>query len=329
MLLGDHAAADPALDRVLAAEPANLYALCMKGDVAAALGDDRKAANYYQFALGGAPASGLSADLVARLQAARAALGALQHRFRQRLDDVMGSSAGPLPARFREAMAILNGEAQPYPQQPTSFYYPRLAPVPFFETGQYDWAANLEAAAPAICAELCSLLEGEEGFQPYVQADPNRPNRGHALLDDPRWSAFHLWQDGRPVPANADRCPTTMAILAEMPIPRIEGRSPMALFSLLRPHTHIPPHTGMLNTRLICHLPLIVPEHCRLRVGAETRKVERFKALLFDDSIEHEAWNDSDEVRIVLLFEVWRPDIEAEERALLTRMFETVVGYGQ
>ena len=81
----------------------------------------------------------------------------------------------------------------------------------------------------------------------------------------------------------------------------------MALFSVLEPGTHIPPHNGMLNTRLICHLPLIVPPGCRLRVGSETRTVEAGKTMIFDDSMEHEAWNDSGETRVVLLFEIWRP----------------------
>ena len=101
----------------------------------------------------------------------------------------------------------------------------------------------------------------------------------------------------------------------------------MALFSQLRPHTHIPPHWGMLNTRLICHIPLIVPPYCRLRVGNDVRDVTAGKAMIFDDSIEHEAWNDSDETRIVLLFEIWRPELDAAERAALTTMFEAISAY--
>jgi aspartyl/asparaginyl beta-hydroxylase (cupin superfamily) len=118
-----------------------------------------------------------------------------------------------------------------------------------------------------------------------------------------------------------------MAVLRSPPMPYIAGRSPMALFSRLRPHTHIPPHWGMLNTRLICHIPLIVPLGCRLRVGNEVRNVEAGKAMIFDDSIEHEAWNDSDETRIVLLFEIWRPELDAAERAALTAMFEAIATY--
>jgi aspartyl/asparaginyl beta-hydroxylase (cupin superfamily) len=118
-----------------------------------------------------------------------------------------------------------------------------------------------------------------------------------------------------------------MRLLERPPIPRIKGRSPMALISILRPGTHIPPHNGMLNHRLICHVPLIVPDGCRLRVGAETREVVEGQAMIFDDTIEHEAWNDGDSARAVLLFEIWRPEISEDEKVALTAMFEAVTGY--
>ncbi len=101
----------------------------------------------------------------------------------------------------------------------------------------------------------------------------------------------------------------------------------MALLSVLRPGTHIPPHNGMLNTRLICHLPLVVPAGCRLRVGNETRPVEQDRLMIFDDSIEHEAWNDGDATRIVLLFEIWRPELSFAERTALTTLFEAIEAY--
>jgi aspartyl/asparaginyl beta-hydroxylase (cupin superfamily) len=83
----------------------------------------------------------------------------------------------------------------------------------------------------------------------------------------------------------------------------------------------------MLNTRLICHVPLIVPDGCRLRVGAETREVIFGKAMIFDDSVEHEAWNDGSSDRAVLLFEIWRPELDADERVALTAVFDSVSAY--
>jgi aspartyl/asparaginyl beta-hydroxylase (cupin superfamily) len=83
----------------------------------------------------------------------------------------------------------------------------------------------------------------------------------------------------------------------------------------------------MLNMRLICHLPLIVPDGCWLRVGNETREWRDGELLIFDDSIEHEAWNDGTETRVVLLFEIWRPEIREDERRALTAMFEAITAY--
>jgi aspartate beta-hydroxylase len=127
-----------------------------------------------------------------------------------------------------------------------------------------------------------------------------------------------------PVADHAARCPRTMAALAELPLVHIPRRSPNVLFSLLKPGTHIPAHNGFVNTRLIAHLPLIVPPGCRLRVGNETRAWQEGRTWLFDDTIEHEAWNDSDQTRVVLLFEVWRPELSAAERQQVTALFDAI-----
>jgi aspartyl/asparaginyl beta-hydroxylase (cupin superfamily) len=208
------------------------------------------------------------------------------------------------------------------------FYFPGLPQRPFYERDEFDWLPRLEAQVPAIRAELDAVLaDGDDGFQPYVERAEGRPAPANPLLDDPSWSAFFLWKNGEPVAANAARCPVTMAALAATPRPMIANWSPMGLFSVLRPGTHIRPHHGVLNTRLICHLPLIVPPGCGIRVGAETREWCEGETLIFDDSFEHEAWNRGDATRVVLLFEVWRPEITADERAALTRIFELIDTY--
>jgi ornithine lipid ester-linked acyl 2-hydroxylase len=116
------------------------------------------------------------------------------------------------------------------------------------------------------------------------------------------------------VEVNARHCPGTMEVLATLPQPCVPGASPNAMFSLLAPRTRIPPHTGVANTRLVCHLPLVLPPDCRFRVGATTRAWELGKALVFDDTIEHEAWNDSDELRVVMIFDLWPPALGSAER---------------
>jgi aspartyl/asparaginyl beta-hydroxylase (cupin superfamily) len=330
--LGDMVTLTQALDQMLAADPRDILALAMKGDLFLKAGDDRAAMGWYNMALRTAgqlqtQGQALPPPLIDRLRRAEAATAAAAERFETHLLNTIDADTGALNPRFAESLAILAGRREVQLQQPTSFYYPGLPQIAFYDTADFDWVAGLEAAYPAIRAEVEAVMADPSGMAPYVQADPTRPNRGHALLDDARWSAFHLFEAGQPVAANAARCPATMAALEAAPLPRIAGRSPMALFSILRPHTHIPPHWGMLNTRLICHLPLIVPDKCRLRVGNHERRVEPGKVLLFDDSVEHEAWNDSDEVRVILLFEVWRPELAADERAALTRLYEAVSLY--
>ena len=90
------------------------------------------------------------------------------------------------------------------------------------------------------------------------------------------------------------------------------------MFSLLAPHTHIPAHTGVANTRLVCHLPLIVPPGCRFRVGESVREWREGEAFVFDDTIEHEAWNDSDKLRVVLILDLWPPALGEAERAAVS-----------
>ena len=110
-----------------------------------------------------------------------------------------------------------------------------------------------------------------------------------------------------------------MEVLKSIPQPVMPGRSPNAMFSMLAPHTHIPPHTGVSNARLVVHLPLIVPEGCRFRVGSDTRQVREGQAWVFDDTVEHEAWNDSDQLRVVLIFDIWHPDLSPQEQKLVAK----------
>lgn len=331
-MLGDAAAAHRALESVLAAEPANLYALIMRGDLLAAADDPRAAVSWYEAALRHAPLAGrLPQDLLDMLRRAESAVARAGAAFEEHLRrHLQASGVAPerTDARFSEALEILAGRAQVQLQQPTSFYYPGLSQRAFFEREEFAWVPALEAATAAIRDELEALLASDEVLAPYVAAEANRPAKRHALLADPRWSAFHLYRGGVLVPENASRFPATMAALADLPIPHIAGRSPMALFSVLRPGTHIPPHHGMINTRLICHLPLIVPPRCHLRVGNHKRVVEQGRTMIFDDTIEHEAWNESEQTRVVLLFEVWRPDLSPAEREGLTALYEAIGAYG-
>lgn len=331
-LIDDRPAARAALAEVLKADPGNPYALVMQGELYGRDGDDRAAVNWYDRALeAGSRLQGLPVDLTQRLQRAAAARAAITARFETAMIDALaaaGLDAATVGERFTESMAIVSGSTLPFLQEPTAFYFPGLPQRAFYDPTEFAWVAALEAAMPAIRAEAEAVLADSAGVAPYVEAPKDRPAKPHSLLDDPRWSAFHLFKGGEPVAANAARCPATMAAIKDLPIPVVAGQSPMVLFSILEPGTHIKPHCGMLNTRLICHLPLIVPTGCRLRVGNHSRDVEAGKMLIFDDSIEHEAWNNGDAIRVILLFEIWRPELTGAERAGLTALYESVSAYG-
>lgn len=326
---GDTEAALAAVDAALAREPRNLRALMMKADHLASTGQGPAAAAYYQAVVKAAAAAPqLPADLQQAAARARAQCERYAKEFEGHLQARLGEVAaaqGPSSARFTQSMDLLFGKKQVYMQQPRLYYFPELPQIQFYPRDSFGWMDRVEAATADIREELLSVLDEPSAFEPYVQGSPNRPAGAQGgMLNNPDWSAYYLWQNGAPVAEHVARCPRTMRALAEVPLAQVPGRSPSVLFSLLRPGARIPPHHGFVNTRLICHLPLIVPPGCGFRVGNETREWVEGQAWAFDDTIEHEAWNTSDRTRVILLFEVWRPELTGAERALVSAMFEAI-----
>ncbi|MEG3175270.1 aspartyl/asparaginyl beta-hydroxylase domain-containing protein [Sphingomonas sp. RB3P16] len=326
--LGDEAGVRRALQTLLALQPDHIPALIMMGDLVART-DQRGGTAYYQAALANAAqqSTALTPDLQADLQRVSACVAATSRDYEAFLHDHLRSNGirmTPENRRVRQAIDLLTGKTEIFVQRPSSFYFPGLPQIAFFERDQFDWLAAFEAKTAEIQTELLSVMASDGAFPAYVQTPADRPPPPNPLRDDPSWGAFHLLRNGAPVGGNAERCPATMAALAAAPMPRVANRAPMALFSLLKPGTHITPHHGMLNTRLIVHLPLIAAPDCTLRVGAETRSWRIGEALIFDDSIEHEAWNGGDATRVVLLFEIWRPELSIAEREALSVLFGAV-----
>lgn len=330
--LRDAEGVSAACDRALALDPQNVSALILKGDYLVSVKNVRAATQFYGVAVAIASQMGTLPEPLAN-EVRRAADA------RDRINEHIGShlaaqlsATGYDPARasrrFTQSLDILTGRKQPYFQQPRAYFFPELPQIQFYPRAAFPWMDAVEAATGTILGELEQVMRGSEGFVPYIQADPSAPARdGHKLLDNPDWSAFFLWKDGETVADNARRCPKTMAALEQAPLMRIKGRAPSVLLSVLRPGARIEPHTGFLNTRLICHLPLIVPPGCGLRVGNEVRQWQQGKAWAFDDTIEHEAWNSSDETRVILIFDVWRPELDEEERQLVAALMEAVDSY--
>ncbi|MBS0332285.1 MAG: aspartyl/asparaginyl beta-hydroxylase domain-containing protein [Proteobacteria bacterium] len=336
---GDRAAQKAALREVLALDPRDLRALVMTGDLHAAEGDDRAADAHYAAALRLAQAAP-PADPALQADIARAAERSRRY-VAQYEDHILRAMDGrglerPEARRARQSLDLLLGRQELYLQQPRHFYFPELPQIAWADRAAFPWLDRVEAATDAIRADLMRVLEedaagGAGAFAPYLQPEADRPNFGAAtgLMDDPSWGAFYLWKAGAPQAENLARCPSVAEALAEAPLCSIPGRTPSVLFSLLRPGTHIKPHHGFTNARFICHLPLIVPEGCAMRVGPETRPWVEGRACVFDDSVEHEAWNRSpDKLRVMMIFDIWRPELSGTERELVSAMLQAVDSYG-
>lgn len=201
-------------------------------------------------------------------------------------------------------------------QRPTMMSFP-IPGRAWFEREAFPWLAGIEAHTGKIRDELVEVLKTDVGFRPFVEMPRDHPGAAYwqGVNHSPSWNAFFFYRDGQPNEDNRRRCPCTAEALDALPLIRIGEHSPESLYSVLTPGAHIPPHTGVINCRLVVHLPLIVPPDCGIRVGTETRGWEEGKCIVFDDTFEHEAWNRSDRTRVVLIFDVWNPSLTEAERA--------------
>ncbi len=271
--LGDMPAMLTAVDKALELDQSNLPATIMKGDYLLAAGNARAATSFYGLAVALAartpdlPPS--LAHMVRRAETARDRINAdIERHLRERLAE-HGYDSTRSSARFTHSLDLLTGKKRRYFSQPRAYFYPQLPETPFYPRAQFPWLETIEATTADICVELDGVLGRQGAFAPYIRSSADAPaNHKHRFRDNLDWSAHFLWKDGAPIPENAENCPKTLAALSEVPLAHIAGRTPSILFSLLKPGAHIAPHLGFLNCRLICHLPLVVPPGCRLRVGS-------------------------------------------------------------
>lgn len=326
--LGDDGGERAALDAILALDARHFMALLRKAHLLQRLGEAPQAAALWSQASAVAPPDEqLPPDLRQMLTEGRA----FSFQQQQQLSAIIDAATADLFAgrerretrRVAAAIDAMLGRRQIYANECEGMRFPFLPADEYFEREHFPWIEELEAATPAIRAELQDLLaKGDAGFAPYVQYPSGYPESKWSELDhSERWSAYFLWRHGKRIDAHCERCPKTAAALANVPLADHAGRAPTAFFSLLHPKTRIPPHTGVTNARTIIHLALIVPEGCGFRVGGETRQWVEGTAFAFDDTIEHEAWNDSDQLRAVLILDVWNPHITAQERELVNRFY--------
>ncbi|MGE0532122.1 MAG: aspartyl/asparaginyl beta-hydroxylase domain-containing protein [Hyphomonadaceae bacterium] len=330
-MLGDLQAAVNALDRALAIDPYFFMALLSKAALLEQLGFARVAARTYRNALKIAPSdAALPPSQRAAVDHARKVCSdhaqELAAFLRVRTQELRGQHANSRLERFDECLDILAGVKKPPVQDPLLLLFPHLPLITFFDREAFPWLKTLEAATPEIQAELDVVLrEDRAAFAPYIQLPPEAPvNQWEQLNHSPLWTTYNLWRDGVRDDANCARCPKTTALLEGLPLARQEGFGPTVVFSVLQPHTRIPPHTGSTNVRLLTHLPLILPPGCGFRVGNQVREWRIGEAWVFDDSVDHEAWNDSDETRVILIFDVWNPYLTEAERELVSEMMRAL-----
>lgn len=213
-------------------------------------------------------------------------------------------------------------------QRPTFFHVPDLQPEPYFERALFPWYAALEQATDAIRAELQRILSAREGLQPFLDFSGGA-RKGDFLanahdLDAATWDAYFFHRHGEPFAAHLEACPATAAALMQVPLTRIDGHAPEVLFSLLSPGTVIKPHHGVTNSRVVTHLPLIVPPDCALEVGGVEHAWTEGRCVTFDDSFLHAAWNRSDRLRVVMILDTWHPRLREVEVQALKRLVETI-----
>lgn len=315
--LGDLKGALAAVDRALTIDALDFGALLARSFLLERSGDAR-AGDAFSIAVAQAPSEeSLPAAMAQALGYARRKSDEHRARTEQRLLSSLPVELEPT-ARSRAGRFASNSarRTRHFHQDPTHFHYPGLPEIEVHDRSEFPALDALEAATDAIRAEFEALIAAEAGeLVPYTQYPEGVPlQQWKDLNNNPDWTAIHLLQNGRRIEANAQHCPRTMEVIATLPQPQVPGASPNAMFSLLAPHTRIPPHTGVANTRLVCHLPLVVPPDCGFRVGATYLEWRKGQAFVFDDTIEHEAWNDSDRLRVVLIVDLWPSALSEPER---------------
>jgi aspartyl/asparaginyl beta-hydroxylase (cupin superfamily) len=316
-----------ALGEVMRIEPRNFPALLMSATLLEREGRMKAAASTYGAALSNAPSDQYldepTRQAVVHGREIHGRYTEELHDFiRTRVSEAQRQCAPAGQQRVEAFIATTLRVRKRYQQEPLEYYFPGLPAIEFYERAEFPWLQELEAATEPMQRELARILsEDQAGFAPYIHYDDRMPlDQWRELNHSPRWSAFHFYEKGQPIVERCNRAPATMQALSRLPQAQVPLRSPSALFSVLQPHTRIPPHTGIANFRLVVHLPLIVPPGCGFRVGGETRPWRVGEAWVFDDTIEHEAWNDSDQTRIIFICDVWSPRLSPQECAAISQV---------
>lgn len=321
-----------AIEKTLEINPAAIFAHLERGSLREALGQTRAAAMSYRTALqmlppGFKPSPAAETLLQHAAQAVAANGRELERFIEERVSAARNAFTDLSTRRVDQCVDIILQKRNIFRQNPTFMYFPELPTIEFYDRALFPQIEALEAATDDIRAELLDVLaDKEKELEPYVVIPKGVPTmQWSELANSRRWGAYFFWNEGKEFPEHIARCPRTVEALRGWELWDIPNNGPNAMFSILEPHTRIPAHTGTANTRLVVHLPLVVPPGCGFRVGGQTRPWIPGEAFAFDDFIDHEAWNDSDMPRAVLIFTIWSPFLQTPEREFV-RALTTSVG---
>ncbi len=207
-------------------------------------------------------------------------------------------------------------------QMPQLFYLPGLTPSHYVETGNLAWVEHLQSTADTIRDEfLTNISRARDLGRPYLDESMQLGEEFKPLLGSLNWTALDLYKDGICQHEVAKLFPQTLAALNNAPLYGLTDQPFEVFFSLLKPGHHIKPHYGLSNHSLTVHLPIVTPSNCTLVVSGEKRQWHPGELIAFDDSFVHEAINDSEEERVVLIFSIWQPELTSVEREAICRSF--------
>jgi aspartate beta-hydroxylase len=337
--VGNHDGAIEALARAVQLRPVYHVARIRLAVLLDDRGDKDRAVLHYARALADAQgqgrwldAAGTPASLKAFVERAvtavrtyrRAALDAL-------LDSLAAEYGREAIARVEQGVRIYLKQQQPvYPdprQTPTFFYVPGMPATPYFDRSHFPWINELESQTSAIRAELLQVLRSDVGRERVFTTDELEQQNLRGEHAPVSWNGYYFFRHGARRDDNCARCPHTAAAIDRLPLSIVEGHGPEVLFSVFTPGTHLLPHQGVTNTRVVGHLPLVIPPDCALRVGGELHEWQEGRVVVFDDTYEHEAWNRSDSTRVVLIFDLWSPYLTEVEREAVRRIVADISAF--
>jgi aspartyl/asparaginyl beta-hydroxylase (cupin superfamily) len=295
-------------------------------------GDAMRAVTNYSRALGAAQATGRWLDAASTPPALQSAVQHAQKFVQAQRSAAFAELMAPFARqhgrgalrRVEQAVRIHLGlENAVYPdprQKPTFLFVPGLPATPYLDKGLIPGIEDLERRSNEIRAELLALLPGERGRERVFQTGELEQANLRGADQPPSWNGYYFFRHGERRADNCAACPATAAALEALPLARVPGHGPEVLFSVFSPGTQLLPHRGVTNTRVVGHLPLMIPDDCALRVGGEDHHWREGEVVVFDDTYEHEAWNRSKRTRVVMIFDLWNPFLSQVERAVIAEL---------